>query len=86
MNEERFFASDNAAPVHPEAMHALDMANRGHAMAYGGDALTKASRRRISGVTWLLPKSPNAFPVTIELSTVSHVLLYPRRFTPYAPL
>ena len=39
----RFFASDNAAPVHPEVMSALSMANRGHAMAYGGDAMTEAA-------------------------------------------
>jgi len=43
--EGRFFASDNAAPVHPEAMRALEAANRGHAMAYGGDALTEAAAR-----------------------------------------
>jgi threonine aldolase len=36
----RFFASDNAAGVHPEVMAALAEANFGHAKAYGADPWT----------------------------------------------
>ncbi len=37
---ERFFASDNSAPVHPEVMSALARANAGHAISYGEDRWT----------------------------------------------
>ncbi len=37
----RSFASDNYAGVHPRVMEALQHANQGHAMAYGGDPLTR---------------------------------------------
>lgn len=37
---DRFFASDNAAPVHPEVMEAIARANAGHAIAYGEDKWT----------------------------------------------
>lgn len=36
----RFFASDNAAPAHPEVLAALARANEGHAVAYGADPWT----------------------------------------------
>ena len=32
-----FFASDNAGPVHPEVLTALNRANEGYAMPYGAD-------------------------------------------------
>jgi threonine aldolase len=38
------FASDNAAAVHPAVMDALASVNRGHAIAYGNDATTRAMR------------------------------------------
>ncbi len=38
---EKSFASDNFAPVHPKIMAAIVACNEGHAMAYGGDALTQ---------------------------------------------
>ena len=38
------FASDNFAPCHPKVMEAIAACNSGHAMAYGGDALTKQAR------------------------------------------
>lgn len=37
---EKTFASDNFAPAHPKVMAAIQACNDGHAMAYGGDALT----------------------------------------------
>jgi threonine aldolase len=43
---ERSFASDNSAGVHPAVMEALAAANRGHALAYGDDDLTRAVERR----------------------------------------
>ena len=38
---DRFFASDNSAPVHPEVMAALVAANEGHAVSYGDDRWTR---------------------------------------------
>ena len=40
MNARYDFASDNTAPVAPEAMAALAAANHGHMAAYGDDAVT----------------------------------------------
>ncbi|NBC28995.1 MAG: threonine aldolase [Spirochaetes bacterium] len=42
---ERFFASDNASPVHPRILHAMAEANDGHAVAYGEDHWTQAAQR-----------------------------------------
>lgn len=36
-----FFASDNFAGAHPRYVDAISRANHGHAMAYGGDPMTK---------------------------------------------
>src|SRR5579859_1697617 len=41
---ERTFASDNFAPVHPKVMEAIVACNSGHAMAYGGDDLTRKAQ------------------------------------------
>jgi len=41
---ERTFASDNFAPAHPKVMDAIVACNSGHAMAYGGDDLTKKAQ------------------------------------------
>lgn len=38
---ERFFASDNFSGTHPRYLAAIESANSGHVVAYGGDALTK---------------------------------------------
>ena len=49
---ERFFASDNSAPVHPDVMAALVAANDGHAVSYGDDRWTKEATetlRRLFG-------------------------------------
>jgi len=42
----RSFASDNNAGVHPEVLHALAAANRGHVVGYGDDPYTRAAERR----------------------------------------
>lgn len=41
------FASDNQAGICPEAWRALEMANRGHAGAYGDDDWTRAAAERL---------------------------------------
>ncbi len=38
---ERFFASDNFSGTHSRYLSAIESANTGHVIAYGGDALTK---------------------------------------------
>lgn len=50
MSDSRFFASDNAAGVHPAFLEAINDANAGHALAYGGDRWTAAATRRIQDV------------------------------------
>src|SRR5579859_3335080 len=45
---ERTFASDNFAPAHPKVMEAIVACNSGHAMAYGGDDLTKKAQQAFS--------------------------------------
>jgi len=40
---KRFFASDNAAGVHPAVMEALLAANRGHHIGYGDDPYTRTA-------------------------------------------
>ncbi len=45
---ERTFASDNFAPAHPKVMEAIVACNSGHAMAYGGDDLTKKAQDAFS--------------------------------------
>lgn len=45
MDNNRFFASDNAAGVHPAVMDAIVAANVGHAIAYGDDPWTKEATK-----------------------------------------
>ncbi len=40
MSEWRGFASDNYAGIHPEVLEAIELANRGHDVAYGDDEVT----------------------------------------------
>jgi len=44
------FASDNAAPIVPEILAAIERANEGFALAYGNDQWTRALERRMSEV------------------------------------
>jgi len=46
MSQGRSFASDNNAGVHPEVLHAVAAANRGHVVGYGDDAFTRAAEGR----------------------------------------
>ena len=50
MKRPRQFASDNNAPICPEAWAALAEANHGHALGYGDDAWTKKACRLIREV------------------------------------
>ena len=42
-----FFASDNAAPVHPSVIEALARINHGHARGYGADEIMARVTARI---------------------------------------
>ena len=42
----RTFASDNAAPAHPNILRAIEAANDGHAVSYGADEWTKRAVER----------------------------------------
>ncbi|MDO8560783.1 MAG: low specificity L-threonine aldolase [bacterium] len=42
----RGFASDNNAGVHPDILKAIEEANVGHAIGYGGDPWTKQAKRK----------------------------------------
>ena len=50
MPVKRFFASDNAAGVHPAVLEAIDRANAGHALAYGDDRWTNSAAARIQEI------------------------------------
>ncbi len=45
MSYIRGFASDNNASVHPDVLKAIADANEGHAIGYGGDALTENAQQ-----------------------------------------
>jgi len=45
----RFFASDNAAGVHPAVLDAVRDANQGHALGYGNDAWTRRAVEVLRG-------------------------------------
>ncbi len=55
---QRFFASDNASPVHPRILDALRHANDGHALAYGDDYW---SRRAADAMARLLDSSAETY-------------------------
>ena len=45
MKPVRSFASDNNAGVHPEVLHAIAAANKGHAVGYGDDPYTSSAAK-----------------------------------------
>ena len=47
---ERFFASDNSAPVHPDVMAAIAAANDGHAISYGDEEWTREAIRAVGRI------------------------------------
>lgn len=65
------FASDNAGPVHPEVMAALQRANEGHAKAYGADAIMDEVRALVRGVF----DAPDAAVYLVATGTAANSLL-----------
>lgn len=47
---ERFFASDNSAPVHPDVLAAIAAANEGHAISYGDDEWTREATKSVQRI------------------------------------
>ncbi|MFW5718116.1 MAG: threonine aldolase family protein [Spirochaetota bacterium] len=47
---ERFFASDNSAPVHPDVMAAIVAANEGHAISYGDERWTREATKSVQSI------------------------------------
>lgn len=47
---ERFFASDNSAPVHPDVLAAIAAANEGHAISYGDDKWTREATKSVQRI------------------------------------
>lgn len=47
---ERFFASDNSAPVHPDVMAAIAAANEGHAISYGDERWTREATKSVQSI------------------------------------
>jgi threonine aldolase len=56
----RAFASDNYAPILPEALDAIAAANAGHAVSYGADEWTARLSARVRAV---FGEQVSAFPV-----------------------
>ncbi|HUX13841.1 MAG TPA: low specificity L-threonine aldolase [Spirochaetia bacterium] len=75
---ERFFASDNAATVHPRIMEALTAANHGHAISYGEDPITRSA---IAAFKELL--GPRAEPFFVYNGTAANVLGLEAALRPY---
>lgn len=65
-----FFASDNAAPVPPQFIEAMERANTGYAMAYGNDPETLALRDRLRE----LFEAPEAEVFLVSVGTAANAL------------
>lgn len=47
---KKSFASDNAAPIHPDVLEAIIAANQGHFLAYGADPYTERAIQRFKQI------------------------------------
>lgn len=65
------FASDNAGPVHPKVMEALQIANEGWAMPYGNDDLTASAVARVREIF----EAPEAAVYLVATGTAANALL-----------
>ncbi len=65
-----FFASDNAGPVLPEVMNALQEANQGYALGYGNDDLTQAVTAHIREIF----EAPDACVYLVPTGTAANAL------------
>lgn len=66
-----FFASDNTGPVHPKIMDALNVANTGYAMPYGGDAMMDKVRDQIRDIF----EAPEAAVYLVSTGTAANALI-----------
>lgn len=74
-----FFASDNAGPVHPKIMTAVQRANDGYAMPYGDDALMGRVQSQIREVF----DAPEAVTYLVATGTAANVLALATLSQPY---
>jgi threonine aldolase len=65
-----FFASDNACPVHPKVMQALNAANSGYAPSYGNDEIMDRVRAQIRDIF----EAPEAAVYLVATGTAANVL------------
>ncbi|PIE13981.1 MAG: low specificity L-threonine aldolase [Rhodobacterales bacterium] len=65
-----FFASDNTGPVHPQVLAALEQANQGYAMPYGGDGLMARLQDQIRDVF----EAPQAVVYLVSTGTAANSL------------
>jgi threonine aldolase len=65
-----YFASDNACPVHPQVMQALNAANSGYAPSYGGDEIMDRVRAQIRDIF----EAPEAAVYLVATGTAANVL------------
>lgn len=77
-----FFASDNAGPVLPEVMQALQEANQGYALGYGNDAITQAATQRIKDIF----EAPEAAVYFVPTGTAANALALACLTQPYETL
>lgn len=75
---ERFFASDNASPVHPDIIAALVESNRGHAISYGDDRITRSAEEAFRSLL-----GPAAQPFFVYNGTAANVLGLESVLRPY---
>lgn len=75
---QRYFASDNAAPVHPRVMQALADCNTGHALSYGADTVSERCQHRFRELfgkqseTFLVYNGTGANVVAVAAALRSH--------------
>lgn len=75
-----FFASDNAAPVPPQVMAALTVANDGFAMPYGHDAIMENVRKELRKVF----EAPDAAVYLVATGTAANALSLAVNCPPWA--
>ena len=66
-----YFASDNAGPVHPKVMAALDQANTGYAPSYGSDPVTTQAVQNLQD----LFEAPDAGVFLVPTGTAANAIL-----------
>ena len=74
-----FFASDNAGPVHPKVMQALNDANTGYAMPYGNDEIMNRVRAQVREIF----EAPDAAVFLVATGTAANSLILATQCQPY---